>query len=86
MLHGLRVADGFRVLVTAGAGGIGRVIVEAMIEAGAKVHLCDVDDAALAACREALPQVGVARADVASEADVDRLFDEAKKSWAGSTR
>jgi NAD(P)-dependent dehydrogenase (short-subunit alcohol dehydrogenase family) len=83
MLSGLRVADGFRVLVTAGAGGIGRVIVEAMLEAGARVHLCDVDEAALAGCREALPQVGCTLADVSSEADVDRMFEDVKTSLGG---
>src|SRR5206468_9665078 len=31
-----------RVLITAGAGGIGRVMAETFVEAGAKVHICDV--------------------------------------------
>ena len=39
--------DGLRVLVTAGAGGIGLEIVRAFRREGAKVHVCDVDEAAL---------------------------------------
>jgi NAD(P)-dependent dehydrogenase (short-subunit alcohol dehydrogenase family) len=82
MLHGLRVADGFRAVVTAGAAGIGRTIVEALVEAGARVHLCDIDEAALEECRAALPAVAATYADVASEGDVDRLFVEAE-TWLG---
>jgi NAD(P)-dependent dehydrogenase (short-subunit alcohol dehydrogenase family) len=83
MLHGLRVEEGLRVLVTAGGTGIGRTIVEAMLEAGARVHLCDVDGEALERCREALPQVGLSRADVASDEDVDALFADVIRSLGG---
>jgi NAD(P)-dependent dehydrogenase (short-subunit alcohol dehydrogenase family) len=83
MLHGLRVEDGLRVLVTAGAAGIGRAIVEAMLEAGARVHLCDVDEAALAECRAALPQVGASCADVADEAQVDAMFNTVRTTLGG---
>jgi NAD(P)-dependent dehydrogenase (short-subunit alcohol dehydrogenase family) len=76
-------ADGQRVLVTAGASGIGRAIVEALAGAGARVHLCDVDQAALAAIREAQPGVGTTVADVADEAQVDRLFQEAQDRLGG---
>jgi NAD(P)-dependent dehydrogenase (short-subunit alcohol dehydrogenase family) len=76
-------ADGQRVLVTAGAAGIGRAIVDALVEAGARVHVCDVDEAALAAFREAVPGAGATRADVSDEADVERLFDEVAAGLGG---
>ena len=39
---------GARVIVTAGAGGIGRAIVEGFLAEGASVATCDIDEAALA--------------------------------------
>ena len=35
--------DGKRVIITAGAGGIGREITKLFVEAGAKVFVCDID-------------------------------------------
>ncbi|TCH99701.1 SDR family oxidoreductase [Roseococcus sp. SYP-B2431] len=60
-----------RVLVTAGAGGIGRVVADAFLEEGAEVMVCDVDDAALAALP---PQISGTRCDVSDRADVAKLF------------
>jgi NAD(P)-dependent dehydrogenase (short-subunit alcohol dehydrogenase family) len=65
---------GLRVLVTAGANGIGLAIARAFREAGARVHVCDLDEAALAALPEGIAGT---RADVGVEADVERLFAEA---------
>jgi NAD(P)-dependent dehydrogenase (short-subunit alcohol dehydrogenase family) len=47
--------QGLRVLVTAGASGIGAAIASAFAETGAEIHICDIDDAALAAFQEARP-------------------------------
>jgi NAD(P)-dependent dehydrogenase (short-subunit alcohol dehydrogenase family) len=68
-----------RVLVTAGAAGIGRAIAETFLRHGAKVHVCDVDDKAL----EEVRNVGKTRADVASVADVDRLFEDVQRTLGG---
>jgi NAD(P)-dependent dehydrogenase (short-subunit alcohol dehydrogenase family) len=72
-----------RVVVTAGAAGIGRAMVRTFAEHGAKVHICDVDETALSDFREELPQVTQTRADVSSVADVERLFQEAKRNLGG---
>jgi NAD(P)-dependent dehydrogenase (short-subunit alcohol dehydrogenase family) len=76
-------ADGRRVLVTAGASGIGRAIVDTLVEAGAKVHTCDVDEAALSRLRQERPGVGTTVADVADDAAVDQLFADAQASLGG---
>lgn len=74
---------GKRVIVTAGAAGIGRVTAESFAKEGARAFVCDVDEAALAAFAQHNPAIGTTRADVASEADVDRLFAEAEKFLGG---
>ena len=75
-------AKGKRVVVTAGAGGIGLAIVEALAAAGARVHICDVEAAAMDACAS---RVGITatRCDVADEAQVDALFRDAAAALGG---
>ncbi len=80
-MAGLR-AEGQRVIVTAGAAGIGRAIVATLVEAGARVHTCDVDAEGLAECGRALG-VGTTLADVSEESAVDRLFGEAAQVLGG---
>jgi NAD(P)-dependent dehydrogenase (short-subunit alcohol dehydrogenase family) len=69
--------NGKRALVTAGASGIGYAIAKAMLAAGARVHVCDVDRDLLQALSRSDPEIGSSFADVADEASVDGLFDEA---------
>lgn len=54
-----------RVIITAGAAGIGREIVQAFVEEGARVATCDVDTGALNDLTTALPQVWARPCDVA---------------------
>jgi NAD(P)-dependent dehydrogenase (short-subunit alcohol dehydrogenase family) len=75
--------DGRRVVLTAGAAGIGRVTLEALVEAGARVVTCDVDQAALDRLRGELPTVAAIAADVARPEDVDRLFALALEQLGG---
>src|SRR3712207_205413 len=78
----LRIA-GLRVAVTAGAAGIGLAVVRAFSREGAKVHVCDVDEAALGALAEAHPEVTRTRADVSDRAQVAKLFDDAVQALGG---
>jgi len=75
--------DGRRVVLTAGAAGIGRVTLQTFVEAGAKVVTCDVDQGALDRLRGELPAVAAIPADVAEPADVDRLFELALEQLGG---
>lgn len=75
--------DGKRVILTAGAAGIGRVALETFVEAGADVFICDVDDDALNDVRSQFQDVGVIHADVSNPDDVDNLFDTALERLGG---
>ena len=77
------LSKGLRVLVTAGASGIGRAITDLLIARGARAHICDVSDDFLAEFRAAHPLAGATKADVASDADVSRLFDEVMTTLGG---
>lgn len=72
-----------RVLVTAGAGGIGRAIARAFVTAGARVHVCDIDDAALQELRSELPGVSASICDVADRASVESMMDETIRTLGG---
>src|SRR5215813_4487319 len=73
---------GKRVLITAGAGGIGRVMAQTFVKAGAKVHICDVVQSAV---DETISTLGVSATmcDVADLKQVDRLFADAKARLGG---
>jgi NAD(P)-dependent dehydrogenase (short-subunit alcohol dehydrogenase family) len=75
--------SGLRVLVTAGASGIGAAIASAFAETGAKIHICDIDDAALATFQKALPSFQATKADVANEKQVLSLFEIQRQKFGG---
>src|SRR5437764_12921914 len=74
---------GLRVLVTAGANGIGLAIARRFVQEGAKVHTCDVDEAALAALAASDPAISASRCDVSDRAAVKNLFAEALAKLGG---
>ena len=63
---------GRRALVTAGAAGIGRAIVETLDRLGAEVVTCDIDEPALATLPDSVTTV---RCDVADSTQVDQIFE-----------
>ena len=74
--------DGQRVLVTAGAAGIGRAVAEAFVAAGARVHIADVDEAALAEATAHEAVTGTL-GDVTDPATVERLFENVRRELGG---
>ncbi len=72
-----------RVIVTAGAQGVGRAVAESFLADGAQVHICDIDPERLARCTAELPGLGTSVADVSNLAQVDAFMDEAIKNLGG---
>jgi NAD(P)-dependent dehydrogenase (short-subunit alcohol dehydrogenase family) len=70
--------SGLRVAITAGAGGIGRVMANSFAERGAKVWVSDVDEAALADC----PHKSM-HADAGSLADLEAFMGAALADLGG---
>jgi NAD(P)-dependent dehydrogenase (short-subunit alcohol dehydrogenase family) len=73
------------VIVTGGAGGLGRCIAQRLLAANARVHICDINSAQVRDFAVKWPMVGHTIADVSKAADVARLFDEALAGMGGLT-
>jgi NAD(P)-dependent dehydrogenase (short-subunit alcohol dehydrogenase family) len=72
-----------RVLVTAGANGIGAVVARAFHEAGARVHVCDIDRLALDRLGTEAPGITGSMADASVASDVDLVFDDVRSTLGG---
>lgn len=71
-------------IVTGGAGGIGRGIVELFAEEGAEVVIADIDaEAGVAAAGELGPSVAFQRTDVGEADEVQRAVDFAVERFGG---
>jgi NAD(P)-dependent dehydrogenase (short-subunit alcohol dehydrogenase family) len=79
----MTASNGQRVLVTAGAGGIGRAIAMAFVSAGARVHACDVDATALGDLKAKAPGIGTSICDIADRDAVQSMVREATDSLGG---
>jgi NAD(P)-dependent dehydrogenase (short-subunit alcohol dehydrogenase family) len=72
-----------RVLVTAGASGIGAEFARAFAANGAKVFVCDIDAKTLDALAKEIPGLIARPCDMASRAQIERLVPEAIAALGG---
>jgi NAD(P)-dependent dehydrogenase (short-subunit alcohol dehydrogenase family) len=79
----MRGIAGKRVLVTAGGAGIGRGIAASFLAQGARVWICDIDAKALAATKDAHPELGGSRTDVAHEGAVAAMYAAIEQTFGG---
>ncbi|HET7526419.1 MAG TPA: SDR family oxidoreductase, partial [Burkholderiaceae bacterium] len=83
ILDSLRPVPNLRVLVTAGAGGVGAAIARAFHEVGSRVHVCDVDRSALDRLTAGVPGITGSMADASFPADVDGVFEDVRGALGG---
>ncbi|AOF87352.1 short chain dehydrogenase family protein [Hydrogenophaga sp. RAC07] len=83
IVKSLAPAPGLRVLVTAGASGIGAAIARAFSEAGASVHVCDIDRAAIDRLASEAPEITASLADASVEREVDLVFEDVLGTLGG---
>jgi NAD(P)-dependent dehydrogenase (short-subunit alcohol dehydrogenase family) len=72
-----------RVLVTAGASGIGREFARAFAATGAKVFVCDIDDKALGHVVKEIPGVIARRCDMAVRAEIEAMVPAGVEALGG---
>ncbi|MBO0664220.1 SDR family oxidoreductase [Jiella flava] len=75
--------SGQRIVVTAGAGGIGLAIAQLLHAYGCRIAFCDVSDEALATASAELPGAFAMRADVSSETEMECFFTAALDKLGG---
>lgn len=68
--------QGKRVLITAGASGLGLTMAESFLAHGSRVWITDIDAAALEKATMQYPALRAAHSDASSEEDVDSLFEK----------
>jgi NAD(P)-dependent dehydrogenase (short-subunit alcohol dehydrogenase family) len=77
------MADGRRVVVTAGAGGIGLAIATAFAARGDRVHICDIDQAALQKVTDSNPAITATVCNVSDRASVEAFIQAATGTLGG---
>lgn len=72
-----------RVLVTAGAAGIGKEVARAFVASGAQVCVCDINEKALDSAAKDIPGLKTIICDVSKRDDIDRMVAAAAESLGG---
>lgn len=72
-----------RVLITAGAGGIGLAIAKAFVATGAKVHISDINAQAVQQIISENPAITGTIGDVSNPQDLDTLFSDVQQQLGG---
>src|SRR5580658_10755505 len=72
-----------KVLVTAGAGGIGLAIARAFLATGARVFVADIDATALASLAKESPNIHCSVCDLSDRAAIERMVPEAIATLGG---
>jgi NAD(P)-dependent dehydrogenase (short-subunit alcohol dehydrogenase family) len=72
-----------RVLITAGAAGIGREFIRAFAATEAKIFTCDVDEAGLAALAKEIPGLVTRRCDMAKRGEIEAMVPAAIEALGG---
>lgn len=72
-----------RVLITAGASGIGLAIAKAFLNNGARVHISDIDAKAVQQATQEYPALTTSIGDVSQPDDLDALFNDVQTQVGG---
>jgi NAD(P)-dependent dehydrogenase (short-subunit alcohol dehydrogenase family) len=72
-----------RVLITAGASGIGKEIAKAFAANGAKVCVCDIDAKALAVAAKEIAGLKTVVCDISKRADIERMVAASVEALGG---
>ncbi|MDC1424659.1 SDR family oxidoreductase [Oceanospirillaceae bacterium] len=72
-----------KVLITAGATGIGKATAIALLNAGAQVHVCDIDAEALAQLKQLHPLLLTSVTNVAEPDEVAKMFVQLQQEFLG---
>ena len=70
-----------KALITAGASGLGKATAEALLQAGAKVHICDIDEVALQQMLSLYPTITFSKTDVSDPNSVADLFADVQQEF-----
>ena len=72
-----------KVLITAGATGIGKATAIALLNAGAQVHVCDIDADALDQLKQLYPLLLTSVTNVAEPDEVAKMFFQLQQEFSG---